>query len=110
MHSNQAGSPATIDEARMRSDTIVRVVPPIASGASSIAKLTMARDIGKLLGIKDLMDNPDAKSDWNTNPLAQANMTVTVFNPYSVATELFAINLEIQYDSRLFVKNDVADS
>lgn len=109
MFSNQATAPSTLDEARERSDTIVRIVPPLGSGPA-VAKLVMQREIGKLLGVKDMLDNPDMKSDFNSSPVAQANVTVSVFNPYSTATEPYALSTELQYDSRLFVKNDVLSS
>ena len=109
MFSNQSTAPSSLDEARERSDTIVRVIPPLGSG-SAVAKLHMRRQIAKMLGVKDMLDNPDMKANAEASPLAQANCTITVFNPYSVSTSTAAVNTRLIYDTRLFVKNDVADS
>lgn len=109
MYSNQASGPSTVNEARTRSDTILRVLPPSGSG-SATTKIHMKRSIAQILGVKDMLDNPDMKSDFNTNPAALVVCRLTIFNPFSVSTEMFAYDIAIKYDSRLFVRNDVADS
>jgi hypothetical protein len=108
MYSNQATAPSTLQEAKERSDTVVRIIPPL--GGNSVCKLRMKRSIARILGVKDMLDNPDMKSDFNANPAALVVCRLTVFNPYSAATESYSADVSIRYDSRLFVRNDVADS
>ncbi len=101
--------PATIQEARERSDTIVRTVAPLGSGGP-FAKLVMYAKMSKILGMKDIMDNAGAKADYNANAVDEVKYSISVFNPDSGITEGSTVSTRLTFYAKLFELNDVADS
>lgn len=105
----QTSVPVTLEEARERPDTVIRVIGPADSG-SSTAKMSMFRSTARVLGVKDTLDLEGARAVYNADPATGWTILVTAYNPDSVATETIKVNPRISYYTRLFQLNDVADS
>lgn len=109
MASATTSAPTSLAEARERPDTVVRVSGPLGS-ANTIAKLSMYRSNGKILGYKDLMDTADMKAVYNSNPGFDGRVYITAFNPDGATSSRVKVSVKLTYYSRLFISNDVADS
>ncbi len=72
-----ASIPATYDEAREAPETEAVKLPTLGSGAgSSTRKLNMFTDMKRMLGNKDLSDNPDSGALYSANPADEVKLSV----------------------------------
>lgn len=109
MFTASATAPATLQEAREREDTVVAIVSPKGGGAST-TKLSMYRALKNMLGVKDLLDDPDAGATYNANPNSLCYVVFQAYNPDGVGSSSVTADMALTYYSAFRRKNDVADS
>lgn len=102
--------PFDLDEARERSDTIVRCIAPIGSGNGQ-TKLVMTRRMNTLFGVKDIQDVSELRAAYNANPALEGRIFIQGYNPDdTVNTQGVNFTTRLTYYSTLTVKNDVLNS
>lgn len=101
--------PVTLNEARERTDTVTRNIPPLGTGSAS-GKLSMYRSMKNIFGVKDIEDYGAARAGYNANPTSVVRIYITVYNPDSGASESCDVGMKLTYYSKLFTRNDVQTS
>lgn len=109
MHRDSAAGPSNINEARERGDTVIKMLPPLGTGTGAV-RISMYRRMKDILAIKDIEDYGGARSSYNANPVSQVYATIVCWNMDSASGESFHIQPTLVQYSKLFTKNDVADS
>lgn len=106
--SNQTG-PSTLAELRARKDYVSKYIG-IYTGGKELLKISRYGDMKTLFGIKDMKDDEETASAYNSSPAKAGRWGITYIPFDESTTNTIRVMLTIKYFVQLFDRNDVSDS
>lgn len=99
---------STLEEVRMRPHSVVRTLT--SSNAKGTLTLSRKCSMKRMLGIKDLKDDPDTKATYAASPVQVVNADIYVESSDQSSSNTTIVYVTIHTLAQLYQHQDVADS